>query len=123
MQRMEQERQLQQGKIEDKTNSLQIQLNKRESDLQKMEAVLLEMHGKMDVLSQEKKDAVFEAKEAYRAQFEAERRLESLLVEAKSQREVQVQALAEQENKLHQKSIESFKTGIMVQALERKVEE
>ena len=79
-----------------------------------MEAVLLEMHGKMDVLSQEKKDAVFEAKEAYRAQFEAERRLESLLVEAKSQREVQAQALAEQENKLHQKSIESFKTGIMV---------
>lgn len=123
MQRMEQERQLQQGKIEDKTNSLQIQLNKREADLQKMETVLLEMHGKTDVLSQEKKDAVFEAKEAYRAQFEAERRLESLLVEAKSQREVQAQALAEQENKLHQKSIESFKTGIMVQALERKVEE
>jgi len=32
-----------------------------------MEAMLLEMHNKMDVLIQEKKDAVFEAKEAYKA--------------------------------------------------------
>lgn len=46
--------------------------------------MLLEMHNKMDALIQEKKDAVFEAKEAYKAQFEAERRLDNLLVEAKS---------------------------------------
>jgi len=42
-------------------------LNKREADLQRMENMLLEMHGKMDTLSQEKKDAVFEAKESYKA--------------------------------------------------------
>lgn len=48
--RMEQERSLQQGKIEDKTNSLQIQLNKREADLQRVEALLVEMHNKMDTL-------------------------------------------------------------------------
>ena len=54
-----------------------------------MEAVLLEMHAKMDTINQEKKDAVFEAKESYKAQFEAERRLDSLLVEAKMQREIQ----------------------------------
>lgn len=48
-----------------------------------MEATLLEMHTKMDTINQEKKDAVFEAKQSYTAQFEAERRLDSLLVEAK----------------------------------------
>jgi hypothetical protein len=49
--------------------------------------------------------------------------LDSLLVEAKLQREMQGEALTNQENKLHQKSLEAFKVGIMLQALERKVGE
>lgn len=32
-----------------------------------MEAILLEMHNKIDLITQEKKDAVFEAKEAFKA--------------------------------------------------------
>jgi len=32
-----------------------------------MEAILIEMHNKMDLIMQEKKDAVFEAKEAFKA--------------------------------------------------------
>lgn len=63
---------------------MQIQLNKKEADIQRMEAILIEMHNKMDLIMQEKKDAVFEAKEAFKAQFEAERKLEILLVEAKT---------------------------------------
>lgn len=63
---------------------MQIQLNKKEADIQRMEAILIEMHNKMDLITQEKKDAVFEAKEAFKAQFEAERKLEILLVEAKT---------------------------------------
>ncbi len=88
-----------------------------------MEALLVEIHNKMDSIQQEKKDAVFEAKESYKAQFEAERRLDSLLVEAKMQRELQAQALADQENKLHQTSLEAFRVGMTVQALERKVDD
>lgn len=49
-----------------------------------MENVLLEMHSKMDSLQQERKEAQFEAKEAYKMQVQAEKRLEVCLAESRS---------------------------------------
>lgn len=47
----------------------------------------MEMHSKMDALQMERKDAQQESKQAYKSQVEAEKRLEVLLTEARSQRE------------------------------------
>jgi hypothetical protein len=55
--------------------SILIKLNAKEEDMQRMENLILEMHGKMDTLIQERKDAQFEAKESYKATVAAESEL------------------------------------------------
>ena len=52
--------------IDERSQSLQIKLNVKESDMERMEQLLIEMHKKMDEVKQEKISADFEAKEATR---------------------------------------------------------
>ena len=66
-----------------------------------MEAKLLEMHSKMDSLSTERKDAQNEAKQAFKLQVDAEKRLEGLLGEhrqAQKQWEREIQRAEEKRN-------------------------
>lgn len=49
--------------IDERSQSLQIKLNVKESDLERMENLLIEMHKKMDELKQERYDADVEVKE------------------------------------------------------------
>ena len=49
--------------IDERSQSLQIKLNVKEADMERMENLLIEMHKKMDDLKQEKYDADNECKE------------------------------------------------------------
>ena len=49
--------------IDDRSNSLQIKLNVKEADMERMENLLIEMHKKMDDLKIEKNDSDVECKE------------------------------------------------------------
>ena len=62
-------------KYKDKVNSMQIKLNQREADLQKMENLLLEMHRKMDDLKSERLASQAEAKQAVKINAELETEL------------------------------------------------
>ena len=50
-QKLERERRLQQAELDDKSSGLEVKLNRKEADLQRMESTLLDMHKKMDDLS------------------------------------------------------------------------
>ena len=49
--------------IDERSQSLQIKLNVKEADMERMENLLIEMHKKMDEMKQEKLDADTECKE------------------------------------------------------------
>lgn len=50
--------------IDERSQSLQIKLNVKEADYERMENLLIEMHKKMDEMKQERYDAEIETKEA-----------------------------------------------------------
>ena len=61
---------------DDKSTSLQIKLNGKEAELERMENLLMEMHKKMDTVKEEQVTAEMECKEATRSQLRMEKDLE-----------------------------------------------
>lgn len=53
--------------IDERSQSLQIKLNVKEAEMERMEHLLIEMHKKMDELKQERADADLESKESNRS--------------------------------------------------------
>ena len=64
--------------IDERSQSLQIKLNVKEAEMERMENLLIEMHKKTDELKQERSDADLEAKESTRAKTRIEKDYEVL---------------------------------------------
>lgn len=88
-----------------------------------MENVLLEMHSKMDSLQQERKEAQVEAKEAYKMQVQAEKRLEACLADSRSQQKAFEQQVTTAERKQEEKALQLYRVSLTLQAVERKVDD
>lgn len=74
--------------LDEKSQSLQIKLNVKEADMERMESLLIEMHKKMDELKQDKYDADVECKEATKQMNRIEKDFEVLQQDSKSQRQL-----------------------------------
>ena len=72
--------------IDERSQSLQIKLNAKAADMERMENLLIEMHKKTDEQKQEKFDSDLECKEATRSMNRIQKDFELLQQDAQSQR-------------------------------------
>ena len=61
---------------DERSTSLQIKLNGKEAELERMENLLIEMHKKMDAIKEDQVNAEMECKEAVKSQLSMEKDLE-----------------------------------------------
>ena len=61
---------------DERSTSLQIKLNGKEAELERMENLLIEMHKKMDTIKEDQVNAAIECKEAVKSQLRMEKDLE-----------------------------------------------
>ena len=73
---------------DEKSTSLQIKLNGKEAELERMENLLIEMHKKMDSVKEEQVAAEMECKEATKSQLRMEKDLEVVQQDAKTERKM-----------------------------------
>ena len=107
-------------KNKEKINSMQIKLNQKESDLSKMENLLLEMHKKMDELKQERTNAQSEAKHAVKITAELESELKVVRQEAGQQTKLWSDTIDRLEKQLGDKKVETMKLNMIIEGLERR---
>ena len=74
--------------IDERSQSLQIRLNVKEAEMERMENLLIEMHKKMDEVKQERADADLESKESTKSKNRIEKDYEILQEDAKAQRKL-----------------------------------
>lgn len=86
-----------------------------------MEARLLEMHRKMEDSAQERKDAQNEAKQAYKQQVEAEKRLEGLLGEHRQAQKSWEREIKRADEKRNEAEVQLYKLQLTMQALEKRI--
>jgi len=100
--------------MDEQTQSLQIKLNVKEADLERMEHLLIEMHKKMDELKQERYDAELEAKEATKSLNRLEKDHEVLQQDSDSQRKLWESLLEQQELKLKEAQMQSWRKDLTI---------
>jgi hypothetical protein len=86
-----------------------------------MEARLLEMHRKMEDSAQERKDAQNEAKQAYKQQVDAEKRLEGLLGEHRQAQKSWEREIKRADEKRNEAEVQLYKLQLTMQALEKRI--
>ena len=86
-----------------------------------MEARLLEMHRKMEDSVQERKDAQNEAKQAYKQQVDAEKRLEGLLGEHRQAQKSWEREIKRADEKRNEAEVQLYKLQLTMQALEKRI--
>ena len=73
---------------DERSTSLQIKLNGKEAELERMENLLIEMHKKMDSLKEDQINAEMECKEATKGQLRMEKDLEVVQQDANIERKM-----------------------------------
>ena len=73
---------------DERSTSLQIKLNGKEAELERMENLLIEMHKKMDSLKEDQINAEMECKEATKSQLRMEKDLEVVQQDANIERKM-----------------------------------
>ena len=87
--------------------------------MERMENLLIELHHKTDDLKQEKYDAENEAKEATQALTRLQKDHELLQQDANSQRQTWEDLLEQQETKLREAQMQTWRKDLTIQGLEK----
>ena len=100
--------------VDERSQSLEIKLNGKAADLERMEQLLIEMHKKTDELKQERADADLNCAEATRSLTRLEKDHELLQQDAESQRKVWESHIEQQETKLREAQVQCWRKDLTI---------
>lgn len=104
---------------DEKSTSLQIKLNGKEAELERMENLLIEMHKKMDTVKEEQVAAEIECKETTKSYLRLEKELEVVQQDAKAERRIWERQIEDIESKLNEATVKVYRKDLTIQGLEK----
>ena len=105
---------------DERSTSLQIKLNGKEAELERMENLLIEMHKKMDAIKEDQVNSEMECKEAVKSQLRMEKDLEVVQQDANMERKMWERQIEKLEDKAKESQMQVWRKDLAIQGLEKK---